>query len=98
MALSYDPGSRKWNVSYEKTDNKTDYSTDNKTTKRIHVATWWITISSYGNPKSYKVAEISNTPIPPAKGKWVGVMDIDRDATVESINNALGVCQKEHTH
>jgi hypothetical protein len=41
MALSYDPGSRKWNVSYEKTDNKTDYSTDNKTTKRIYVATWW---------------------------------------------------------
>ena len=100
MALSYDPGSREWNVSYEKTDNKTDYSTDNKTTKRIYVATWWISISagSYGSPKSYKIAAISNTPIPPAEGVWVGVMDIDRDATVESINNALGVSpERAHT-
>jgi hypothetical protein len=98
MALSYDPGSREWNVSYEKTDNKTDYSTDNKTTKRIYVATWWISISSGRYSSSYKVAEISNTPIPPDKGKWVGVMDIDRDATVESINNALGVSpERAHT-
>jgi hypothetical protein len=91
MALSYDPGSRKWNVSYEKTDNKTDYSTDNKTTKRIYVATWWKTVTAGKSSGSYKVAEISNTPIPPSKGKWVGEMDIDRDATSQSISNALGV-------
>jgi hypothetical protein len=91
MALSYDPGSRKWNVSYEKTDNKTDYSTDNKTTKRIYVATWWVTVTSGKAGSSYKVAQIRNTPIPPSKGKWVGEMDIDRDATSQSINSALGV-------
>lgn len=87
MALSYDPGSRKWNVSYEKTDNKTDYSTDNKTTKRIYVATWW-TVAGKGN---IKVGQISNTPIPESKGKWVGVMDINRDATIDSIKKDLGV-------
>jgi hypothetical protein len=91
MALSYDPGSRKWNVSYEKTDNKTDYSTDNKTTKRVYVATWWVTVASGKAGSSYKVAQIRNTPIPPSKGKWVGEMDIDRDATSQSINSALGV-------
>ena len=89
MALSYDPGSKKWNVSYEKTDNKTDYSTDNKTTKRVYVATWWMLMGK-GN---VKVAQISNTPIPWGKGKWVGEMDIDRDATAESISNALGIQQ-----
>jgi hypothetical protein len=91
MALSYDPGSRKWNVSYEKTDNKTDYSTDNKTTKRVYVATWWRAISSGRSSSSYKVAQISNTPIPGGRGKWVGEMYIDRDATAQSISNALGV-------
>jgi hypothetical protein len=91
MALSYDPGSKKWNVSYEKTDNKTDYSTDNKTTKRVYVATWWMSITSGKSSSSYKVAQVSNTPIPGGRGKWVGEMDIDRDATVQSISNALGV-------
>jgi hypothetical protein len=86
MALSYDPGSRKWNVSYEKTDNKTDYSTDNKTTKRIYVSTFRMT----SGKSSYKIASISNTPIEPSKGKWVGEMDIDRDATSSSITQALG--------
>jgi hypothetical protein len=71
MALSYDPGSRKWNVSYEKTDNKTDYSTDNKTTKRIYVATWWVTVTSGKSSGSYKVAQISNRPIP--KGRESGL-------------------------
>jgi hypothetical protein len=84
MALSYDPGSKKWNVSYEKTDNKIDYSTDNKTTKRIYVATWW-------GYKNIKAAQVSNTPISPSKGVWVGEMNIDRDATAQSINSALGV-------
>jgi hypothetical protein len=91
MALSYDPGSKKWNVSYEKTDNKTDYSTDNKTTKRVYVATWWMSITSGKSSGSYKVAQISNTPIPPSKGKWVGEIGIDRDATAQSINKTLGV-------
>ena len=86
MALSYDPGSRQWNVSYENTDNKTDYSTDNKTTKRIYVATWW-------GYKNVKTAQVSNTPISPSKGVWVGEMNIDRDATAESISNALGIQQ-----
>ena len=89
MALSYDPGSRKWNVSYEKTDNKTDYSTDNKTTKRVYVATWWQPMGR----GSVKVAQVSNTPIPGRKGTWVGTMNIDRDATAESISNALGIQQ-----
>jgi hypothetical protein len=29
MALSYDPGARKWNLNYEKTDYRTDYPVDN---------------------------------------------------------------------
>jgi hypothetical protein len=90
MALSYDPGSRKWNVSYEKTDNKTDYSTDNKTTKRIYVATDWVP-SGKGN---YKRVLFSDTPIAEIQGKrWAGTMDIDRDATASSIQKALGVTE-----
>lgn len=34
MALSYDPGSRKWNVTYEKTDYRTDYPTNLPTNLR----------------------------------------------------------------
>ena len=89
MALSYDPGSKKWNVSYEKTDNKTDYSTDNKTTKTVYVSTTWIN-SGKG---SYKQATVSNTPIAPSKGVWVGEMNIDRDTTAESISKDLGIAQ-----
>jgi hypothetical protein len=90
MALSYDPGSRKWNVSYEKTDNKTDYSTDNKTTKRIYVATDWVPLGSKGG--NYKRVLFSDAPIAEIPGKrWAGTMDIDRDATESSIKEALGV-------
>jgi hypothetical protein len=90
MALSYDPGSRKWNVSYEKTDNKTDYSTDNKTTKRIYVATDWVPSGSRGG--NYKRVLFSDAPIAEIRGKrWAGTMDIDRDATESSIKEALGV-------
>jgi hypothetical protein len=90
MALSYDPGSRKWNVSYEKTDNKTDYSTDNKTTKRIYVATDWVPLGSRGG--NYKRVLFSDAPIAEIPGKrWAGTMDIDRDATESSIKEALGV-------
>jgi hypothetical protein len=90
MALSYDPGSRKWNVSYEKTDNKTDYSTDNKTTKRIYVATDWVPLGSKGG--NYKRVLFSDAPIAEIRGKrWAGTMDIDRDATESSIKEALGV-------
>jgi hypothetical protein len=90
MALSYDPGSRKWNVSYEKTDNKTDYSTDNKTTKRIYVATDWVPSGSKGG--NYKRVLFSDAPIAEIPGKrWAGTMDIDRDATESSIKEALGV-------
>jgi hypothetical protein len=90
MALSYDPGSRKWNVSYEKTDNKTDYSTDNKTTKRIYVATDWVPSGNKG--QRYKRVLFSDAPIAEIRGKrWAGTMDIDRDATESSIKEALGV-------
>jgi hypothetical protein len=90
MALSYDPGSRKWNVSYEKTDNKTDYSTDNKTTKRIYVATDWVPSGNKGG--RYKRVLFSDAPIAEIRGKrWAGTMDIDRDATETSIKQALGV-------
>jgi hypothetical protein len=90
MALSYDPGSRKWNVSYEKTDNKTDYSTDNKTTKRIYVATDWVPSGNKGG--NYKRVLFSDAPIAEIPGKrWAGTMDIDRDATESSIKEALGV-------
>ena len=92
MALSYDPGSRKWNVSYEKTDNKTDYSTDNKTTKRIYVATDWVTVTSGRSTSNYKRVLFSDAPIAEIPGKrWAGTMDIDRDATESSIKEALGV-------
>ena len=67
MALSYDPGSRKWNVSYEKTDNKTDYSTDNKTTKRIYVATDWVPSGNKG--QRYKRVLFSDAPIAEIPGK-----------------------------
>jgi hypothetical protein len=50
-----------------------------------------VSVTSGKSSSSYKVAQISNTPIPPSKGKWVGEMDIDRDATSQSINSALGV-------
>jgi hypothetical protein len=90
MALSYDPGSRKWNVSYEKTDNKTDYSTDNKTTERIYVATDWVPSGNKG--QRYKRVLFSDAPIAEIRGKrWAGTMDIDRDATESSIKEALGV-------
>jgi hypothetical protein len=92
MALSYDPGSRKWNVSYEKTDNKTDYSTDNKTTKRIYVATDWVPVTSGRSTSNYKRVLFSDAPIAEIPGKrWAGTMDIDRDATESSIKEALGV-------
>jgi hypothetical protein len=92
MALSYDPGSRKWNVSHEKTDNREDYSTDNKTTKRIYVATDWVTVTSGRSTSNYKRVLFSDAPIAEIPGKrWAGTMDIDRDATESSIKEALGV-------
>jgi len=91
MALSYDPGSRKWNVSYEKTDNKTDYPTDNKTTKRIYVATDWVSSGTIQGT-TYKRVLFSDAPIAEIAGqRWAGTMDIDRDATESSIKEALGV-------
>ncbi|AHV82241.1 hypothetical protein [Synechococcus phage S-EIVl] len=94
MALSYDPESKKWNVSYENTDNETEYSTDNKTTKRIYVATDWVPSGSKGG--NYKRVLFSDAPIAKIPGKrWAGTMDIDRDATESSIKEALGVTTSE---
>jgi hypothetical protein len=77
MALSYDPVSKKWNISYEKTDYPL-LSTNNLTTKTIYVNTERRQTSK----AQYRevIVDIRDTP-----KRFYDPVTIDRNSTTESI-------------
>jgi hypothetical protein len=77
MGISYDPGSRAWNISYEKTDYPM-LSTDNTTTKTIYVNTETRMVSR--NYYQRFITSVSLTPQP-----WFDAVVVDRNATADSI-------------
>ena len=71
MGISYDPPSKKWNINYEKTDNKTDLKTDNPV---VDTVTFYAVPTyaygrtgkdSYGDTPTWKYSRTKDAPIAP---------------------------------
>jgi hypothetical protein len=74
MGISYDPPSRKWNIKYEKTDNKTDLPVVNTVSRNVKV----ITKKEFVQGAGYKVTGTKDVPL-----------TIPINANLEEIKSAL---------
>jgi hypothetical protein len=74
MGISYDPPSRKWNIKYEKTDNKTDLPVVNTVSRNVKV----ITKKEFVRGAGYKVTGTKDVPL-----------TIPINANLEEIKSAL---------
>lgn len=72
--VNYDPSSRKWDITYEKTDNKTDLPVVNTVSRNVKV----ITKKEFVQGAGYKVTGTKNVPI-----------TIPINANLEEIKSAL---------
>jgi hypothetical protein len=91
MGISYDPGSRKWNVVYEKTDTPL-FSTDNRGTRTLYVDTR--NTGAYSDDFSSNPPTVFNPEGEPSEGiaaiswtpeRFFDPVTVDRDSTLESI-------------
>ena len=71
MGISYDPPSKKWNITYEKTDNPTNLKTDNPIANTVTFyavptyTTGKIGKDSYGDSPTWKYSRTKDAPISP---------------------------------
>ena len=74
MGISYDPPSKKWNISYEKTDKPTDLKTDNPVADTVTfyaVPSYQANVrtgkDSYGDVPTWTYSKVNAAPVAPKK-------------------------------